>query len=531
MDSLSTLCHIESNGKYLMLHRTKKEHDVNKDKWIGIGGHFEENESPEECMLREVREETGITLDDYRFRGIVTFVSGGGVTEYMHLFTAVCGLNTASPLPECREGVLTWVPVEELWKLNIWEGDKIFFRLMDEEVPFFSLKLVYDGGDTLVSASLNGRPLELFDVIDSEGKKTGVVRERGVAHRDGSRHATVHMWITKRREDGGFDVLLQKRSMNKDSHPGLLDISSAGHIEHGAEPLEAALRELKEELGITASPKDLKPFGTFPIHYEGVFHGFPFLDNELSYEYLYEEPVDISALTLQKEEVESVQWMDLTECIERTKNGSLAGCLYPEELEMLRDALTSGPSGSVPSAAARVSAPETGRPKDPSGRLSREIRTYDLLDRLGISYIRADHPHADTMEDCLAIDEALGAPMCKNLFLCNRQKTQFFLLMMPGEKPFKTKDLSAQINSARLSFAPAEKMLEYLDIEPGAVSVLGLMNDTGNAVRLLIDEDVLASPVIGCHPCVNTSSLALRTEDLLRLFLPAVHHSPEIVRL
>ena len=153
MTSLSTLCYIEKDGQYLMLHRTVKKNDVNKDKWIGVGGHFEADESPEECMLREVKEETGYTLTSYRFRGIVTFVSGNGVTEYMHLFTA--DKFEGKPIA-CDEGELEWVKKEDVLKLNIWEGDRIFLRLLADEEPFFSLKLVYDGHDTLVSAVLNG---------------------------------------------------------------------------------------------------------------------------------------------------------------------------------------------------------------------------------------------------------------------------------------------------------------------------------------------------------------------------------------
>lgn len=157
MEKMSTLCYIEQDGKYLMLHRTVKKNDVNKDKWIGVGGHFEADESPEECLLREVREETGYTLTSYRFRGLVTFVSGTGVTEYMSLFTA--DGFTGEPIA-CMEGELVWVDKKEVLNLNIWEGDKIFFRLLDEEKDFFSLKLVYDGKDTLVSASLNGVPMK-----------------------------------------------------------------------------------------------------------------------------------------------------------------------------------------------------------------------------------------------------------------------------------------------------------------------------------------------------------------------------------
>ena len=173
----------------------------------------------------------------------------------------------------------------------------------------------------------------------------------------------------------------------------------------------------------------------------------------------------------------------------------------------------------------------TGRPENTEGRLPREIRTYDTLDRLGIAYQRTDHERADNMVACNEIDAILGVTICKNLFLCNRQKTAFYLLMMPGEKKFKTKELSSQIGSARLSFAGEEDMLRFLDIEPGAVSVMGLMNDKENRVQLLIDQDVTEGEYVGCHPCVNTSSLKLRTEDLLEKYLPAVGHEPKFVRL
>lgn len=172
-----------------------------------------------------------------------------------------------------------------------------------------------------------------------------------------------------------------------------------------------------------------------------------------------------------------------------------------------------------------------GRPQELVGRKEREIRVYDLLDELGIEYERVDHEAAMTMEACLAVDEALQVNMCKNLFLCNRQKTNFYLLMMPGDKVFKTKELSAQIGSARLSFATEEYMLEFLDIHPGAVSVMGLMNDKENKVQLLIDEDVLAEEYVGCHPCVNTASLKIKTKDVVETYLPAVHHEMRIVKL
>lgn len=172
-----------------------------------------------------------------------------------------------------------------------------------------------------------------------------------------------------------------------------------------------------------------------------------------------------------------------------------------------------------------------GRPVDCSGRLDKEIRVYDLLDKLGIVYHRIDHEAAMTMEACAAIDEALDATICKNLLLCNRQCTDFYLLMLPGDKVFKTSVLSKQIGSSRLSFASGEYMEQFLDITPGSLSVLGLMNDKDHRIQLLIDADVLKGEYIGCHPCINTSSLRLRTNDLMEKILPATKHEPRLVTL
>lgn len=172
-----------------------------------------------------------------------------------------------------------------------------------------------------------------------------------------------------------------------------------------------------------------------------------------------------------------------------------------------------------------------GRPENIAERLEKEIRVYDLLDKLGLEYDRIDHAPAMTMDACEEIDQALGATICKNLFLCNRQKTQFYLLMIPGDKAFHTKDLSSQIGSARLSFAPPEYMEKFLDITPGAVSVMGLMNDVDHHVRLLVDEDVLKGEFLGCHPCVNTSSLKLHTKNVFHDFLNAIHHDMTVVHL
>lgn len=172
-----------------------------------------------------------------------------------------------------------------------------------------------------------------------------------------------------------------------------------------------------------------------------------------------------------------------------------------------------------------------GRPADCTGRLEKEIRCYDLLESLGIPFDRLDHEPAMTMEICAAIDQSLGALICKNLLLCNRQCTQFYMLMMPGDKVFKTKDLSAQIGSSRLSFADGKYMEEFLDITPGSLSILGMMNDKENRVQLLIDEEVLQGDFVGCHPCINTSSLRLATADLRNKLIPALGHDPIIVSL
>ncbi|MBD5532077.1 MAG: prolyl-tRNA synthetase associated domain-containing protein [Lachnospiraceae bacterium] len=172
-----------------------------------------------------------------------------------------------------------------------------------------------------------------------------------------------------------------------------------------------------------------------------------------------------------------------------------------------------------------------GRPVQTDGRKEKELRVYELLDELGISYDRIDHEEMNTIEACHGVDEALGIHICKNLFLCNRQQTQFYLLLLPGEKKFRTKDLSAQIGSARLSFAGAEAMERFLDITPGSVSVMGLMNDREQRVQLLIDRDLLKEEWFGCHPCMNTSSIRMRLADMLKLFLPAVKHEAIYVNL
>lgn len=174
-----------------------------------------------------------------------------------------------------------------------------------------------------------------------------------------------------------------------------------------------------------------------------------------------------------------------------------------------------------------------GSPADREGREQKELDAYDLLDRLKIPFDRTDHRDtpATTMEVCADVDAVLGVHICKNLFLCNRQKTAFYLLVMPGDKPFKTKELSGQLGVSRLSFADEENMEEFLNVRPGSVSVMGLMNDHDGRVRLVVDEDVLGEEWFGCHPCMNTSSIRFRTVDLTEKLLPAMGHDYTVVHL
>ena len=174
-----------------------------------------------------------------------------------------------------------------------------------------------------------------------------------------------------------------------------------------------------------------------------------------------------------------------------------------------------------------------GRPESNEGRLEKEIQCYDLLDSIGVEYWRTDHPDAEayTMEACREIDAVLGAAVCKNLFLTNRQHTDFYLLMMPGDKVFKTKELTSQLGCSRLSFASGEEMEEMLGCSHGSSSILGLMNDKDNRVRLVVDEDVLQEPFLGCHPCINTSSLKLYTVDAFGILLETLKHNMTVVQL
>ena len=255
--------------------------------------------------------------------------------EYIFLYTAD---GFTGELADCNEGTLEWVPKEQIDSLNLWEGDRIFHYLLDENAPFFSLKLCYRD-DLLKEAVLDGKPMELLDLLDENGEPSGQVRERTLVHLHGDWHRTSHVWVVRKRADGGYDLLLQKRSSEKDSFAGCYDISSAGHIPAGEGDLESALRELREELGIVAEPDELRFVGVHDGRYEGEFHGRIFKNHEKSRVFVYEKPVEIETLTLQKEEVESVKWMKIEDVLAAVKARDPGYCLFEDEIEMLDEVL------------------------------------------------------------------------------------------------------------------------------------------------------------------------------------------------
>lgn len=324
----TTLCYIEKDSSYLMLHRTKKKEDGSHEKWLGVGGKIESGETPEQCIVREVQEETGFSLVSYKLRAKIYFYSDTWEDELMYLYTAD---DFTGNQIECSEGHLEWVKKQEVCDLNIWEGDKLFLERLASDDGYFELELRYKGHQLEDYKWLG----EFFDVVDETGTPTGEFVERSIAHRDGIRHRTSHIWLLKY-VDNKLHVLLQKRSECKDSHPGCYDISSAGHIHAGCGFEESAIRELKEELGVDAVENDLIYVGLINTYREKEFHGALFKDNQVSRVFILFCDFEKEDFNLQKEEVESVMWMDMDQCIKHVKEDDIPHCMRDYELEMVK---------------------------------------------------------------------------------------------------------------------------------------------------------------------------------------------------
>jgi 8-oxo-dGTP diphosphatase len=301
-----------------------------------VGGKLEINESPDECARREILEETGLTALNLIPRGMVTFISDVWESEYMFLYsvTEFCGTLT-----DCNEGDLHWIDKREIFGLNLWDGDRIFLRMMMKNAPYFEMKLVYRG-DRLHQCVIDGNEAELFDIMNEDGSSANYVAERNYAHLAGLWHNTVHIWLVRKNAEGKTEIMLQKRAACKDSHPGCYDISSAGHISAGDGVLESAVREIGEELGIRAQESDFEYVGLRRAALDSEFHGKPFHDREFAHVFLYRKTVEDSTLKLQKSEVESVMWVELEECLKAVTENTIKNCVHKEELEMIAAQLT-----------------------------------------------------------------------------------------------------------------------------------------------------------------------------------------------
>lgn len=329
----TTLCYIEQNGKYLMLLRNKKKHDVNAGKWIGVGGKFEAGETAEQCAMREIKEETGLTALRLMPRGVVYFHSEGWESEVMYLFTVPEWEGT---LTECDEGELRWVDKREVFGLNLWDGDRIFLEYLMKDVPYFEMTLRYRD-DRLYQAVADGKELELFDIFHEDGTPAGYVAERGYAHCHALWHATARIWVVRPKAGGdGVELLLQLRSAKKKLHPAKYDASSAGHIAAGEDILTGAVRELEEELGISVSGDSLEPVAvvTSVIDFDTP-DGQPYHDREHCHLFLCRVDVKDSDIYTQVSEVDGVKWISPDECLRAVQTGAFPNCIDPQELSLV----------------------------------------------------------------------------------------------------------------------------------------------------------------------------------------------------
>ncbi len=326
----ATLCYIERDGKYLMLLRNRKSNDPNEGKWIGVGGKLEDGETPEDCAIREIFEETGLRATSLTRWGDVYFRSDVWECEIMRLFL-VTGFEGETA--DCDEGELHWVEKDRIFDLNLWDGDRIFLKYLISGRRFDVMELVYHG-ERLSACTVDGSEEELFDVYNEDGSPAGYVASRDYVHWRGLWHATSHIWIAGER-DGKPSLLLQLRAACKRLYPSSWDISAAGHIPAGEDALRSAVREIGEELGLCVEPSELRYIGTMKMTYDDDY-GEGYHDREHCRVYLLHRDIDLSDLKLQESEVESVMWIGYDELLEVMRNGSLHHCLFTEELELIR---------------------------------------------------------------------------------------------------------------------------------------------------------------------------------------------------
>lgn len=326
----ATLCYLERDGKYLMLFRNKKPNDPNEGKWIGVGGKPEPGETPEQCAKREIYEETGLTARELVRFGTVTFLSDVWEAEIMHLFWVT---EFEGELSECSEGELHWIEKERIFDLPLWDGDRIFLQYMFSGKPFSEMTLRYRG-DRLAGCVVDGAEVELIDVDREDGSPAGYVSSRDFVHWHGLWHTTVHVWIVGESEAGKPALLLQFRAAGKRLYPSHWDISSAGHIPVGEDALQAALREVEEELGILPAEEEMEDLGTIVVTYDDD-DGEGYHDREFCRMFLLRRNDPLSAFTLQPSEVERVMWIPFDELNQRIHDGTLRHCLDLREIRLL----------------------------------------------------------------------------------------------------------------------------------------------------------------------------------------------------
>lgn len=335
----TTLCYIEHAGNYLMLLRNKKQNDLNEGKWIGVGGKLEPNETPEQCALREIREETGLTALDLTARGVVHFDSDAWGSEIMHLYTVT---RFEGQLTDCDEGELRWIDKSEIFDLHLWDGDRVFLQYLIDGAPYFDMTLHYDKNDNLQTCVVNGCEQELFDIYNEDGTPAHYIATRDFAHLKGLWHITAHIWVARTAPGGGTELLLQLRSQDKDLYPGFYDTSSAGHIAAGEDIFTGAQRELEEELGITAAANELQSLGQLKNTYDnGNYH-----DREHCHVFLYRGHIADDDIHCQESEVDGVRWLRFEECIRAVETQSFPICIDLQEMALLEKELLAGECSS-----------------------------------------------------------------------------------------------------------------------------------------------------------------------------------------